>query len=156
MLKKLDSSITLRGLEHTRCSERTAQRLVRSVAIVLGIALCFSIGSAASATNDPTTRITSKQYAKGQLTTKNYKCLAVLYGKESAWNWKAVGNLEGTQRVYGIPQGKSEWLRTANPLQQIDWGLRYIGHRYGYVRTIEGMQPNTCKALDHWKRKGWH
>jgi hypothetical protein len=112
--------------------------------------------SAASATNDPTTRITSKQYAKGQLTVKHWKCIAVLYGKESAWNWKAVGNLEGTHRVYGIPQGKSEWLRTANPLQQIDWGLRYIGHRYGYTKTHEGKQPNTCKALEHWKHKGWH
>jgi hypothetical protein len=112
--------------------------------------------SAASATNDATKRLTSKQYAAGQLTVKNYKCLATLYGKESAWNWKAVGNLNGTQRVYGIPQGKSEFLRTAKPYQQIDWGLRYIGHRYGYTRTHEGMQPNTCKALDHWKRKGWH
>ena len=147
---------TLRELEHTRCSERTVKRLVRSVAIVLGGALCFSFVSAASATNDSTKRLTSKQYAQGQLTTKNYKCLAILYGKESAWNWKAVGNLNGTQRVYGIPQGKSEFLRTANPLQQIDWGLRYIGHRYGYTKTIEGMQPNTCKALNHWKKRGWH
>ena len=148
--------ITLRELEHSRCSERTAKRLVRSVAIVLGGALCFSLVSAASATNDPTKRITSKQYAAGQLTVKNYKCLATLYGKESAWNWKAVGNLNGKQRVYGIPQGKSEFLRTANPYQQIDWGLRYIGNRYGYVRTIEGMQPDTCAALNHWKRKSWH
>ena len=147
---------TLRGLEHTRCSERTVKRLVRSVAIVIGIALCSSIGLAASATNDPIKRITSKQYAKGQLTTKNYKCIAVLYGKESAWRWKAVGNIGGTHQVYGIPQGKSEWLKNANPIEQIDWGLRYIGHRYGYTRTIEGLQPNTCKALDHWKRKGWH
>ena len=108
------------------------------------------------ATNDPNKRITSKQYAQGQLTVKLYKCVAVLYGKESAWNWKAVGNISGTHQVYGIPQGKSEWLRTAKPLQQIDWGLRYIGHRYGYTKTSEGMQPNTCKALDHWKRKGWH
>lgn len=156
MLNKLDNRSTLRGLEHIRCSERAAKRRARSVAIVLGGALCFSVVSAASATNDPNKRITSKQYAAGQLTVKNYKCLATLYGKESAWNYKAVGNLEGTHRVYGIPQGKSEFLRTANPLQQIDWGLRYIGHRYGYVRTIEGMQPNTCKALNHWKRKGWH
>ena len=156
MHKKLDKGITLRGLEHIRCSERTAKRTVRSVAIVLGAALCFNFVSAASATNDPNKRITSKQYAQGQLTKKHWKCIATLYGKESAWNWKAVGNLQGTQRVYGIPQGKSEWLRTANPLEQIDWGLRYIGHRYGYTKTSEGMQPNTCKALDHWKRKGWH
>ena len=147
---------TLRGLEHIRCSERTASRRVRSVAIVLGAALCFSFVSAASATNDPNKRLTSKQYAQGQLTNHLYKCLSVLYGKESAWNWKAVGNLNGTHRVYGIPQGKSEWLRTATPLQQIDWGLRYIGHRYGYVRTIEGMQPNTCRALDHWRKHSWH
>ena len=147
---------TLRGLEHTKCSERTVKRLVRSVAIVIGIALCSSIGLAASATNDPNKRLTSKEYAQGQLTVKNYKCLAVLYGKESAWNWKAVGNLQGTQRVYGIPQGKSEFLRTANPLQQIDWGLRYIGHRYGYTMTKEGKQPNTCAALNHWKKKNWH
>ena len=147
---------TLRGLEPIRGSERTARRLVRSVAIVIGGALCFSFVSASWATNDATKRLTSKQYAQGQLTVKNYKCLAVLYGKESAWNWKAVGNLNGIQRVYGIPQGKSEWLRTANPLQQVDWGLRYIGHRYGYTKTIEGMQPNTCAALKHWQRRGWH
>ena len=147
---------TLRRLEQPNCSERTVKRLVRSVAIVLGTALCFSLVSAASATNDSTKRITSKQYAKGQLTVKHYKCLATLYGKESAWRWKAVGNIGGTHQVYGIPQGKSEWLRTANPIEQIDWGLRYIGNRYGYVRTIEGMQPDTCAALNHWKRKSWH
>jgi hypothetical protein len=147
---------TLRALEPFRGSERTVKRLVRSVAIVIGGALCFSIGSASWATNDATKRITSKEYARGQLTVKNYKCLATLYGKESAWNYKAIGNLEGTHQVYGIPQGKSEWLRTANPLEQIDWGLRYIGHRYGYTMTHEGKQPNTCKALNHWKRKGWH
>ena len=156
MLNKLDKGITLRGLEHIRCSERAPKGRARSVAIVLGAALCFNFVSAASATNDPNKRITSKQYAQGQLTVKNYKCIAVLYGKESAWNWKAVGNLQGTQRVYGIPQGKSEWLKDANPLEQIDWGLRYIGHRYGYTMTHEGMQPNTCAALKHWKRKGWH
>ena len=147
---------TLRRLEQPNCSERTVKRLVRSIAIVLGAALCFNFVSAASATNDPNKRLTSKDYARGQLTVKNYKCLAMLYGKESAWNWKAVGNLEGTHQVYGIPQGKSEWLKDANPLEQIDWGLRYIGHRYGYVRTIEGMQPNTCAALNHWKKKNWH
>ena len=147
---------TLRRLEQPNCSERTVKRLVRSIAIVLGSALCFSLVSAASATTPPTKRLTSKQYAQGQLTVKNYKCLSILYGKESAWNYKAIGNLDGTHRVYGIPQGKSEWLRTANPYQQIDWGLRYIGNRYGYVRTIEGMQPDTCKALRHWRKHSWH
>jgi hypothetical protein len=149
-------TVTLRGLEPTRGSERTVKRLVRSVAIVLGGVLFLSIGQVSEAQQPPIKKLTSKEYAQGQLTIKHWKCLAKLYGKESAWNYKAVGNLNGTQRVYGIPQGKSEFLRTANPLQQIDWGLRYIGHRYGYTKTIEGMQPNTCAALRHWQRKGWH
>lgn len=147
---------TLSRLEPTRGSTRTARRLVRVVALAIGIALFLPMEQVSVAQQMPTKRLTSKQYAQGQLTVKNYKCIAILYGKESAWNWKAVGNLSGTQRVYGIPQGKSEFLRTANPLQQIDWGLRYIGHRYGYTKTIEGMQPNTCAALKHWQRKGWH
>ena len=147
---------TLSRLEPIKGSPRAAKRLARGVALALVGALFLPMEQVSMAQQMPTKRLTSKQYAQGQLTVKNYKCLAVLYGKESAWNYKAVGNLSGTQRVYGIPQGKSEFLRTANPLQQIDWGLRYIGHRYGYVRTIEGMQPNTCKALNHWKRKGWH
>ena len=151
MLNKFDSLGTLRGLEHPKCSERTVKRLVRSVAVVIGGALCFCFVSASSATNDPIKRLTSKEYAKGQLTVKNYKCLAVLYGKESAWRYKAHNGSH-----YGIPQGRSIFLKTANPLQQIDWGLRYIGHRYGYMRTIEGMQPNTCAALAHWTKHNWH
>ena len=156
MLRKLDSGITLTGLEPTRGSERTLKGVVRSVAIVLGASLCFNFVSAASATNDPNKRLTSKQYAQGQLTAKHYKCVSILWGKESSWNWKAVGNIGGKHQVYGIPQGKSEWLRTANPLEQVDWGLRYIGHKFGYVRTIDGMQPNTCAALNHWRKKNWY
>jgi hypothetical protein len=147
---------TLRGLEPTRGSERTVKRLVRSVAIVIGAALCFSVVSAQWATTAPTKSITSKQYAQGQLTNHLYKCLSILYGRESAWNYRAIGNLNGTHRVYGIPQGKSEWLRTATPIQQVSWGLRYIGHRYGYIHTVEGMQPNTCAALAHWYKHSWH
>ena len=146
----------LSRLEPFRGSPRAAQRLARGVALALGLSLFLPMEQVSMAQQMPIKRLTSKQYAQGQLTVKNYKCLATLYGKESAWNYKAVGNLNGTHRVYGIPQGKSKWLRTANPYQQIDWGLRYIGHRYGYTKTVEGMQPNTCAALNHWKRKGWH
>jgi hypothetical protein len=147
---------TLSRLEPLTGSPRAAERLARGVALALVGTLFLPMEQVSMAQQMPTKTITSKQYAQGQLTNKNYKCLSILYGKESAWNWKAVGNLNGKHRVYGIPQGKSEWLKTATPLQQIDWGLRYIGHRYGYTMTHEGKQPNTCKALDHWKRKGWH
>lgn len=144
-------TITLRGLEHTRCSERTVKRLVRSVAIVLGGALCFSFVSAASATNAPTKTFTPKEFAQIQLTVENYKCLSILYGKESAWNPSARNGSH-----YGIPQGRSEFLKNADPITQVSWGLKYIGNRYGYTYTHEGQQPDTCAALDHWRSKGWH
>jgi hypothetical protein len=95
--------------------------------------------------------VTYKEFAYHQLgyNLEQYKCLAILWGKESAWNPAAVGNLSGTHRVYGIPQGKSEYLSTLNGYEQVQWGLDYIQHHRLY-------QGDTCKALDHWKSKGWH
>lgn len=63
-----------------------------------------------------------------------HKCLRALWGKESAWNYKA----KSPTHDYGIPQRhmskdtKSEitdFLKS--PHNQIDWGLRYIQSRYG-------------------------
>jgi len=72
---------------------------------------------------------------------KEYKCLTILYGKESAWNPNAVNGSH-----YGIPQGNSEWLATQDGWSQVRWGLSYIGNRYG----------EPCIALDHWSKYGWH
>jgi len=146
-------TLTARSLQGFSASPKG---LACAVAAAIGLSLFLPMEQASQASIMPTKRLTSKEYAKGQLTVKHYKCLSILWGKESAWNWKAVGNLNGKHRVYGIPQGKSEFLRTATPLQQVDWGLRYIGHKFGYVRTIEGMQPNTCAALAHWRKKNWY
>jgi hypothetical protein len=77
---------------------------------------------------------------------EQYKCLSSLWGKESAWNPDAIGNLQGTHQVYGIPQGKSKYLATLNGYEQVQWGLEYIGHRYG----------EPCIAWQHFKDKGWH
>jgi hypothetical protein len=72
---------------------------------------------------------------------KEHRCLLKLYGKESAWN-----PLASNGSHYGIPQGKSEWLRDQDGWTQVVWGLDYIGHRYG----------EPCIALDHWSKYGWH
>jgi hypothetical protein len=72
---------------------------------------------------------------------KEYNCLLKLYGKESAWNPLAVNGSH-----YGIPQGNSEWLKDQDGWTQVQWGLDYIGHRYG----------EPCIALDHWSKYGWH
>ena len=120
-------------------------RIARGVLIALVGSLCLLPEAGGS---KPMQFVSYKEYALHSLgyNYKQYKCLAILYGKESAWNPKAVGNLEGTHQVYGIPQGKSKYLSTLNGYEQIQWGLDYIGHRYG----------EPCIALDHWKAKGWH
>jgi hypothetical protein len=71
-------------------------------------------------------------------------CLLRLYGKESAWNPKAVNGSHN-----GIPQGKSKYLARVDGYKQIQWGLSYI-HNH---RIYKG---DTCKAWQHWKDRGWH
>ena len=65
----------------------------------------------------------------------------VLYTAESNWRVKSVN---GTH--FGICQGKSKYLKTANYMQQIDWCYRYAIKRYG----------SMVDALYHWKVYGWH
>ena len=132
---------TLRRLEQPNCSERTAKRLVRSVAIVMGISLFLPMASAVPATIDP--KQSAKAFAKSQISSKEqYICLLRLYGKESAWNYKARNGSH-----YGIPQGKSEYLKTATAQKQVTWGLNYINHRY---------EGKPCNAWKHWQEKNWH
>jgi hypothetical protein len=84
-----------------------------------------------------------KNYAKLKIgSSKQFKCLNKLWIKESNWNPKSrLGS------HYGIPQGKSIYLKTADPYEQIDWGLKYLSNRYpkGYA----------CEALAHMNAKGY-
>ena len=89
-----------------------------------------------------------KTYIKSHLTLHTYKCLDTLATKESNWNFSAVNGSH-----YGFLQGRSDWLKTADPEQQYDWSSRYVAVRYG---VTEYDEPDFCAALDHWKDKGWH
>jgi hypothetical protein len=85
-----------------------------------------------------------RQWAFIQLNNlEEFDCLDYLYYRESRWNPKAVSP---SGNHFGIPQGKSQWLKTATPYQQINWGIKYNKSRYG----------SMCKALEHYKLKGWH
>jgi hypothetical protein len=77
---------------------------------------------------------------------KQFICLEKAWTQESNWNPKAVGNKQGTKRVYGIPQIKNEKVRGLDPFSQIDWGLRYINHRY---------QGDACLMLKHLRKHNW-
>lgn len=129
-----------------RGSERALKRIARSVAIVIGISLCLPMSHATSGSIEA---IHPKDYVRLALDKREAKCLSKLIGKESAWNHKAVGNLNSPnkQYVYGLLQLKNPIVKDKSPIEQIHYGLKYIDHRY---------QGDTCKAWKHWKDKGWH
>ncbi len=53
--------------------------------------------------------ITYKEYAKLKIeSVEQYKCLSALYGKESAWNSKAVGNLMNKAKA-SYTKGLANW-----------------------------------------------
>ena len=83
-----------------------------------------------------------KQYILIELNdfTEAY-CLIDLYTAESRFNPKARNGSH-----YGIPQGRSVYLSKVSGIKQIDWGIKYNINRYG----------SMCKALEHYKIKGWH
>jgi hypothetical protein len=116
------------------------KRIARGVLACIGISLCFMPEAGGS---KPIQYVTYKEYALHLLhyDYKQYRCLTKLYGKESAWNPKARNGSH-----YGIPQGRSVWLRDQDGYSQVRWGLSYIEHRYS----------NPCNAYDHWKAKNWH
>ena len=77
---------------------------------------------------------------------KQFICLEKAWTIESNWNPRAIGNREGKLKVYGIPQIKNIKVRSLDPYSQIDWGLRYIKHRYS---------GDTCLMLKHLRKHNW-
>jgi len=134
----IDGTLTAQSL--SKAHREPLRGVARGVLVAIGIALCIMPDAGGSI---PKQYVTYKEYALHSLgyNYKQYKCLAILYGKESAWNPKAANGSH-----YGIPQGRSVWLRDQDGYTQIQWGLKYIGNRYG----------EPCLALNHWKAKGWH
>ena len=67
-----------------------------------------------------------KLYAHSRIIdAKEYRCLELLYTKESNWNPAARNGSH-----YGIPQLRNSKVRSQDAFTQIDWGLRYIKSRY--------------------------
>jgi hypothetical protein len=101
-----------------------------SKTMVLLLLLCLALPSA-------------KDHARGQLDSKEWKCLDRLWYLESRWNPQAVSSTNDV----GIPQRNmkknSQAEREAflqDPQKQVDWGLNYIKVRHG----------TPCRALAVW------
>ena len=110
------------------------------VGIALFVAQISSLERAESQILDTTNHY--RQWAFIQLNDLDeFYCLDELYFRESRWNPKARNGSH-----YGIPQGRSKYLQRADGFKQIEWGIKYNLNRYG----------SMCKALDHFKIKGFH
>jgi len=134
-------TLTARAHQGLRASLKGVACLV---AIVIGISLSIGASPADSA---PIKTIDPKIYIKMNYEDKQAICLIRLYGKESAFKTDAIGNLSGAKQVYGIPQLKNPIIQHLSAIEQIDYGMKYIAHRY------DGL---PCRAWKHWQKKGWH
>lgn len=125
-----------------RKGEPPKRKLARCtlVGLALFVAQIFAFDIAESKTFDRKNHY--RQWAFIQLNNiDEFYCLDELYHYESRWNPKAKNGSH-----YGIPQGRSKYLLKANGYKQVEWGIKYNLNRYG----------SMCKALDHWRLKGWH
>jgi len=141
-------------------ASRFSGLLASSLLLVIGLSLCLMVLNLDSKTIDSSNAlslkpyVSVKEYAAQKIQSKDqWVCLSQLYGKESAWNHRAIGNLNGTSPVYGIPQLKNPLMLTKSAYEQVDYGLKYIAHRYKFDKY---GNVNACKALQHFKNKGWH
>jgi hypothetical protein len=134
-------TITLNLLKRFR---RLAQAATR-IACALGVtgALLLNTASFAYAPIHDGIQIqqTPKAYAKAVLPLHEYKCINKLYYYESRWNHKAKNGSH-----YGIPQGRSEWLKSATGIEQVKWGMKYNKNRYG----------SNCNALAFFRENNYH
>ena len=139
-VNEFDTDGTLTAQSLSKAHRKPLRGVACGVLVAIGISLCFMPLAGSTSSKD---YVDYKTYALYLLdfNVKEYKCLATLYGKESAWNPRAANGSH-----YGIPQGNSEWLKDQDGYAQVRWGLEYIGNRYG----------EPCIALNHWKAKGWH
>ena len=138
-----DSDGTLTAQSLSKAHREPLRGVARGVLVAIGIALCIMPDAGSAIPMQPDKTLTAREYAAILVDDKKQmKCLGLLYGKESAWNYKAQSGSH-----YGIPQGRSIYLKTATIEQQIRWGLKYIHNRYDY---------DICKAWQHWKDHNWH
>jgi hypothetical protein len=108
--------------------------------VLLAMLLLFGNMPASQAITTHRDKETYKLYAHIKLlNAKQYRCLEVLWDRESKWDPRA-NNPKSS--AYGIPQLLN--MRELDPFKQIDLGIKYITHRH----------KTPCKALDYHTKRG--
>ena len=134
-------TITLNLLKCFRHLAQAATRIACAVVSVLGILFISAANAVAPIHDGIQIQQTPKQYAKAVLPIDQYKCALELYTKESNWRVEAKNGPH-----YGIPQGRSIYLKTATGIEQVKWGISYNLNRYG----------SMCEALAFFKANNYH
>jgi hypothetical protein len=118
-------------------------RIARGLCTVLLAALfVFSNTTYASAVSTQRDKENYKLYAHIKLlNAKQYRCLEVLWNKESRWDPRADNPKSS---AYGIPQLLK--MKELDPFKQIDLGLKYISHKHS----------TPCRALHFHNQRGWY
>ena len=137
----LDKYGTLRARAHQGL-RASLKGTARSVAFVIGISLSLPM----QAVDEGSIELNPKDYIRSIYDKEQALCLIKLYGKESAFNRYAIGNEEGDVQAYGIPQLKNPLIAKLSSIEQVNYGVKYIKHRY----------ETPCQAWEHWQKKGWH
>ena len=70
--------------------------------------------------------------------SKEYRCLDLLWTRESNWNPLAHNKSGG---AYGIPQLKNKMIQHLDGFSQVRYGIKYIKHRH----------QTPCKAWTYWQ-----
>ena len=118
---------------------RIARR--RSLVLLAGLLLFVNM-PASQAINTHRDKENYKLYAHIKLlNAKEYRCLELLWNKESLWDPRADNPKSS---AFGIPQLLK--MKELDPFKQIDLGLKYIAHKH---RT-------PCKAWQFHKLRGWY
>lgn len=140
----LDCSGTLTARAHQGLRASRLRGVARSVAFVIGISLSIPMQSLDAGSIDA---IDPKTYIRLNYVKSEALCLIKLYGKESAFNPRAIGNEDGIKKAYGIPQLKNPIIKDLSANKQIDYGMKYIDHRY---------DGKPCLAWAHSRKHGWY
>jgi hypothetical protein len=141
MFNQLDKAITLNLLKCFRHFAQAAARIACAVVSVLGILFISAANAVAPIHDGIQIQQTPKEYAKANLPLDEYKCAIELYTKESNWRPNAKNGPH-----YGIPQGRSVYLKTATGIDQVKWGISYNLNRYG----------SMCKAWKFFQENNYH
>lgn len=130
---------SVRSTLSTRARRRaSSRRALLSGALCIAVAIPSPIWASSISSKD-----NYKLYLHSRVVSdKQYQCAYALYMKESRFDSRAVNGSH-----YGIPQLRNKKLKNLDGYTQIDWGIRYIGHRY---------KGDFCLAYKHFKDKGWH